>query len=157
MCRYRVNAKRHNTYGGRGPALGGLDLVYYDVFDQIALFSRLPTARSVHRAKALRSPIELAIAHGTTKSFSEYNDVVDLQLKKTAAFLELQVDVRCSVVCSCMESCSMLNRCAPADRRDDYHVCEYHPAALPSLSRPSPPVSSATAHMFCWALHVCSQ
>ena len=38
--------------------------------------------------------MELAIAHRTTKSFSESDDVVDLQLKKTTAFLELQVDVR---------------------------------------------------------------
>ena len=41
----------------------------------------------------MRNPI----AHRTTKSFSESHDVVDLQLKKTTAFLELQVDVRSGV------------------------------------------------------------
>ena len=41
--------------------------------------------------------MELAIAHRTTKSFSESDDVVDLQLKKTTAFLELKVDVRSGV------------------------------------------------------------
>ena len=64
---------------------------------EIRCFPRLPSAHSVHRAKALRSTLGLAIAQGTTKSFSESDDVVDLQLKKTAAFLELQVDVRSGV------------------------------------------------------------
>ena len=41
--------------------------------------------------------MKLAIPHPTTKSFFTYNDVVDLQLKKTTAFLELQVDVRSGV------------------------------------------------------------
>ena len=41
--------------------------------------------------------MELAIPHRTTKSFFKSDDVVDLQLKKTTAFLELQVDVRSSV------------------------------------------------------------
>ena len=36
--------------------------------------------------------MELAIPHPTTKSFFTYNDVVDLQLKKTTAFHELEVD-----------------------------------------------------------------
>jgi hypothetical protein len=36
----------------------------------------------------------LAIAHRTTKSFLESEVVVDLQLKKTAAFLELQLDAQ---------------------------------------------------------------
>ena len=35
--------------------------------------------------------MEIAIAHRTTKSFSASDDVVDLQLKKSEAFLELQV------------------------------------------------------------------
>ena len=48
--------------------------------------------------------MEFVIAHRTTKSFFESNDVVDLQLKKTAAFLEFQVDVRCSVAWSYLES-----------------------------------------------------
>ena len=78
----------------QGPSVGGVNLVYCDDFDQIRGFPRLPSAHSVHRAKALRSPMELAIAHRTTKSFSESGDVVDLQLKKTTAFLELQVAVR---------------------------------------------------------------
>jgi hypothetical protein len=38
--------------------------------------------------------MQLAIPHRTTKSFFAYDDVVDLQLKKTKAFLELQVDIR---------------------------------------------------------------
>ena len=41
--------------------------------------------------------MELAIPHPTTKSFFASDDVVDLQLKKTNAFLELQVDVRSGV------------------------------------------------------------
>ena len=41
--------------------------------------------------------MELAIPHPTTKSFFKSNVVVDLQLKKTTAFLELQVDVRSGV------------------------------------------------------------
>jgi hypothetical protein len=65
-----------------------VNLVYCDVFDQIRSFPRLPSAPSVGRAKALRNSIKLAIAHRTTKSFSEWHspnrsdDVVDLQLKK---------------------------------------------------------------------------
>ena len=81
-------------HGGQGPDLGGVNLVYCNDFDQIRGFPRLPSAHSVHRAKALRSWMELAIPHPTTKSFFAYDDVVDLQLKKTTAFLELQVDVR---------------------------------------------------------------
>ena len=77
-----------------GPALGGQNLTLYDDFRQIHGFPRLPSAHSVRRAKALRSTLGLAIAQGTTKSFSESDDVVDLQLKKTKAFLELQVDIR---------------------------------------------------------------
>ena len=79
---------------GQGPDLGGVNLVYYYDFDQIRCFARLPSAPSVGRAKALRSWMELAIPHPTTKSFFASDDVVDLQLKKTTAFLELQVDVR---------------------------------------------------------------
>ena len=41
--------------------------------------------------------MELAIPHRTTKSFFAYDDVVDLQLKKTTAFLELEVDIRSGV------------------------------------------------------------
>ena len=78
--------------GRQGPDLGGVNLTFCDDFRQIRCFP-LPSARSVHHAKALRSPMELAIAHRTTKSFSESDDVVDLQLMKTAAFHELQVDV----------------------------------------------------------------
>ena len=59
--------------------------------------------------------MELAIAHPTTKSFSESDDVVDLQLKKTTAFLELQVDVRRAVERRPACSSLMLNRCALRD------------------------------------------
>ena len=38
--------------------------------------------------------MELAIPHPTTKSFFESEVAVDLQLKKTAAFLELQLDAQ---------------------------------------------------------------
>ena len=41
--------------------------------------------------------MELAIPHPTTKSFFASDDVVDLQLKKTTACLELKVDVRSGV------------------------------------------------------------
>merc|ERR1711965_362107 len=88
-----MSTKLRTRYG-RGPALGGQNLVYSDDFYQIRSFPRVPSAHSVHRAKALRSPMQLAIPHRTTKSFFAYDDVVDLQLKKTKAFLELQVDIR---------------------------------------------------------------
>lgn len=68
-------------YVRRGPALGGLDLAFFDDLSQITRFPRLPTARSVQRAKARRSWMELAIAHPTTKSFFETDVVLDLQLK----------------------------------------------------------------------------
>jgi hypothetical protein len=77
----------------------------YD-FSQIPRFPRLPSAPSVGHAKALRSWMELAIAHPTTRrafpenrncEFDDKIDVVDLQLKKTTTFLELQVDVRLGV------------------------------------------------------------
>ena len=55
----------------QGRGLGGPDLVYCYEFNEIPRFARLPTARSVHRAKALRSTLQLAIARGTTKSFFE--------------------------------------------------------------------------------------
>ena len=70
----------------RGPALGGLDLVFCDDLSQITSFPRLPTARSVQRAKARRSSMEFAIAHRTTKSFFRSDVVIDLQLKKSCSF-----------------------------------------------------------------------
>ena len=93
------------TFRRQGPGLGGVNLGISVVSSQIAIVPRLPTARSVHRAKALRSLKEFAIARKTTKSFFEPRVVLDLQLKSKAAFLGLQVDVCCSVVWSCMESC----------------------------------------------------
>ena len=83
-----------SEFGRVQAGLGGPNLVHSDYFNQIRRFARLPTARSVHRAKALRSPMVLAIAHRTTKSFLESEVVVDLQLKKTEAFLELQLDAQ---------------------------------------------------------------
>ena len=82
---------------GQGPSVGGVNLTFCDYFRQIRRFPRLPSAHSVHRAKALRSGLELAIARATTKSFFTSDDVVDFQLKKTKAFLELQVDLRSGV------------------------------------------------------------
>jgi len=61
--------------------------------------------------------MELAIPHRTTKSFSESDDVVDLQLMKTTAFHELQVDVRRAVERRPACSSLMLNRCALRDSR----------------------------------------
>ena len=64
------------------------------VFSQIAYVTRLDPDTVGAVQIALRSWIKDRIAHPTTKSFSESDDVVDLQLKKTTAFLELQVAVR---------------------------------------------------------------
>ena len=71
-----------------------MNLTFCNDFRQIRGFPRLPSAHSVHRSKALRSGLELANAQATTKSVFASDDVVDLQLKKTTAVLELQVDVR---------------------------------------------------------------
>jgi hypothetical protein len=123
----------------QGPDLGGVNLGICHDFSQIRCFPRLPSAPSVGRAKALRSTLGLAIAQGTTKSFSESDDVVDLQLKKTTTFLELQVDVRRGVERRPCCSCLMLNRCA---LRDCCIACAgfgYASAAIPRLSHMPPP------------------
>ena len=65
---------------------------------------------------------KFCVSDRTTKSFSESNDVADLQLMKTAAFHELQVDVRRAVERWKLErrpACSSLrlNRCAVRDSR----------------------------------------
>ena len=107
------------TLTRQGPGLGGPDLVYCYDFNQIPRFARLPTARSVHRAKALRSCLERAIAQATTKSFFESEVAVDLQLKKTAAFLELQLDAQRRVKRMSDLSGLVLSRCALRDYRFD--------------------------------------
>ena len=48
-------------------------------------FVRLPTAQSVHAVKTLRSWMELARLHPTTKADSEMHDVVHFEVKKSAA------------------------------------------------------------------------
>ena len=99
--------------------MAGPDLVYWYNFDEIPRFARLPTARSIHRAKALRSGLELAIAQATTKSFFESEVAVDLQLKKTAAFLELQLDAQRRMKRMSDLSGLVLSRCALRDYRFD--------------------------------------
>ena len=64
------------------------------VLTRSARFSAIAERALRPPRKTLRSPMELAIPHRTTKSFFASDDVVDLQLKKTKAFLELHVDVR---------------------------------------------------------------
>ena len=66
----------------RGPALGGACLRKPTDLSQTRSATRLPTRRSVHAEKSLRSTLEIAIALGTTKSFFKFNDVVDLRVRK---------------------------------------------------------------------------
>ena len=134
-----------------------MNLVYCDVFDQITRFPRLPSAHSVHHAKALRSTLELAIAQGTTKSFSESDDVVDLQLKKTTTFLELQVDVRLGVERRPCCSSLMLNRCALRDCCIGCAGFGYALATLPRLSNMVPPPHASRWPWFMDARRVLSK
>ena len=143
--------------GRQGPDLGGVNLVYYYDFDQIRCFARLPSAPSVGRAKALRSSMELAIAHRTTKSFSESDDVVDLQLKKTTTFLELQVDVRLGVERRPCCSSLMLNRCALRDCCIGCAGFGYALATLPRLSNMVPPPHASRWPWFMDARRVLSK
>ena len=66
----------------RGPALGGACLGKSTDSSQTRSATRLPTRRSVHAEKSLRSNLEIAIALVTTKSFSKFDDVVDLRVRK---------------------------------------------------------------------------
>ena len=141
----------------QGPDIGGVNLVYYYDFDQIRCFARLPSAPSVGRAKALRSSMELAIAHRTTKSFSESDDVVDLQLKKTTTFLELQVDVRLGVERRPCCSSLMLNRCALRDCCIGCAGFGYALATLPRLSNMVPPPHASRWPWFMDARRVLSK
>ena len=134
-----------------------MNLVYYYDFDQIRCFARLPSAPSVGRAKALRSSMELAIAHRTTKSFSESDDVVDLQLKKTTTFLELQVDVRLGVERRPCCSSLMLNRCALRDCCIGCAGFGYALATLPRLSNMVPPPHASRWPWFMDARRVLSK
>ena len=134
-----------------------MHLVYYYDFDQIRCFARLPSAPSVGRAKALRSSMELAIAHRTTKSFSESDDVVDLQLKKTTTFLELQVDVRLGVERRPCCSSLMLNRCALRDCCIGCAGFGYALATLPRLSNMVPPPHASRWPWFMDARRVLSK
>ena len=70
---------------GRGPALGGVCLGKTIDLSETRGFARLPTRRSVHVVKALRSWIELAMAHPTTSADSEKHVMVSLEAEKSAA------------------------------------------------------------------------
>ena len=144
-------------YTGQGPDLGGVNLTFCDDFRQIRCFARLPSAPSVGRAKALRSGLELAIAQATTKSFSESDDVVDLQLKKTTTFLELQVDVRLGVERRPCCSSLMLNRCALRDCCIGCAGFGYALATLPRLSNMVPPPHASRWPWFMDARRVLSK
>ena len=127
----------------QGPNLGGVNLVPCDVFDQIRSVPRLPSARSVHCAKALRSPMELAIPHRTTKSFSATDNMANIYLKKTTTFLRIQVDVRRGVERRQCCSSLMLNRCELRDCRIGCAGLGYISAVHSRLSRMLPPPHAA--------------
>ena len=55
------------------------------VSDATRVVPRLPTTQSVHAVKTLRSSMELAIAHRTTKPDLQKRDVVHLETKNSAA------------------------------------------------------------------------
>ena len=81
----------------RGPALGGacltIKLLCTDLC-QTHGFVGLPTRSSVHAAKALRSPMELAMAHRTTKPDSQKRDVVHFEVKNSAAHGDVEHERR---------------------------------------------------------------
>ena len=60
-------------------------LTKYTDLCQTRAVARLPTRQSVHDVKALRSSMELAMAHRTTKPESKKHDVVHFEVKKSAA------------------------------------------------------------------------
>ena len=76
---------------GRGPALSGVCLGKTIDFFQTRGRAGLPTRRSVHVVKALRSWIELAIAHPTTSADSADDVVVSVQVKKSGDILPFGV------------------------------------------------------------------
>ena len=69
----------------QGPALGGACLRIGIDSSQTLGVPRLPTTQSVHAVKTLRSWMELAIAHPTTKPDLQKRDVVHLETKNSAA------------------------------------------------------------------------
>ena len=75
----------------RGPALGGVCLGKPTDSSQTRGRAGLPTRRSVHVMKALRSPIELAIAHRTTSADSTDDVVVSVQVQKSGDILPFGV------------------------------------------------------------------
>ena len=79
---------------GRGPALGGVCLGKSTDLSETRGRAGLPTRRSVHVVKALRSPIELAIAHPTlkrTSADSADDVVVSVQVRKSGDSLPFGV------------------------------------------------------------------
>ena len=72
---------------GRGPDVGGVCLRKPTDSSQDRLRRTLPTRRSVHIVKALRSSIELAIAHRTTSADSKNDIVTSLQVRKSGDIL----------------------------------------------------------------------
>ena len=76
---------------GRGPALGGVCLGKSTDLSETRGRAGLPTRRSVHVVKALRSPIELAIAHRTTSADSADDVVVSVQVQKSGDILPFGV------------------------------------------------------------------
>ena len=69
----------------RGPDVSGVCLGIGTDSSQTCVVARLPTAQSVHAVKTLRSPMERAVAHRTTKPDSKKHDVVHFEFKKSAA------------------------------------------------------------------------
>ena len=78
-------------HGWRGPALSGVCLGKTIDFSQTRGRAGLPTRRSVHVVKALRSWIELAIAHPTTSADSADDVVVSVQVQKSGDILPFGV------------------------------------------------------------------
>ena len=79
---------------GRGPArLGGTVVCLGKSTDLSETRGRagLPTRRSVHVVKALRSPTQLAMARGTTKPDSKKHVVVSVQVQKSGDILPFGV------------------------------------------------------------------
>ena len=144
--------------GGRqGPDLGGVNLVYYYDFDQIRCLTRTgaDALGSVHCQPT--GSMRGRIAHRTSWLASSGPCVVDLQLKKTTTFLELQVDVRLGVERRPCCSSLMLNRCALRDCCIGCAGFGYALATLPRLSNMVPPPHASRWPWFMDARRVLSK
>ena len=86
-----LHVPRTARHDRRGPALGGACLTICTDLCQTRGFVGLPTRSSVHAAKALRSWIELAIAHPTTSADLKSDIVTSLQVRISAATLTFAV------------------------------------------------------------------